>query len=290
MMETLAPRSVYDNDELGMTARLPLVSGVIFGGGMGLATLAGELGGGGPVTARVLRALVVAFGPHGERVIPIDDFFTGLFATALAGDEILVEVRVPIPPPRSGGAYLKLERKVGDYATAAAAVQLTLAADGTVERAGIGLTAAGPVPVRAVEAEAFLVGRTPDAAAVAEAARLAGIEPPRVVFWVFTLTGALVGVLLAFLYPSHTAGFQPDDFDRVKRALISVRDTIWQSADDRGKVDFGSIAPVVREGWRIGLPQGGTWREVLNTDSRFYGGGDRGYVDYPRRTATSSTL
>lgn len=127
-----------------------------------------------PATMLALRALVVAFGSHGERVIPIDDFFTGLFSTALALDEILVEIRVPAPPPRSGGAYVKLERKVGDFATAAAAVQLALAEDGTVAGAGIGLTAAGPVPIRAVEAEAFLIGRMPDAAAVAEAARLAG--------------------------------------------------------------------------------------------------------------------
>jgi carbon-monoxide dehydrogenase medium subunit len=115
----------------------------------------------------------VATGRRGERSIPIADFFTGPFTTALAGDEILTEIRVPAPPARSGGAYLKLERKVGDFATAAVAVQVTLGADGTCERVGIGLTNVGPVPLRAERAEAVLRGRRPDDQAVREAARLA---------------------------------------------------------------------------------------------------------------------
>ncbi len=77
-----------------------------------------------------MRAEVVATGPGGARTIPIDEFFVGLFATALAPDEILTEIRIPIPPARSGGSYVKLERKVGDFATAASAVQLTLGAGG----------------------------------------------------------------------------------------------------------------------------------------------------------------
>ncbi len=126
-----------------------------------------------PATMLALGAQVVATGPRGERTIAIDDFFVGLFTTALEPDEILTEIRVPIPPPRSGGAYVKLERKVGDFATAAAAVQLTLGAGGEVARAGIALTNAGPTPVRAAEAERYLTGRQPTAEAVAEAARLA---------------------------------------------------------------------------------------------------------------------
>src|SRR5439155_6640819 len=95
-----------------------------------------------------LGAEVVAAGPTGERRIPIASFFTGPFATALKPDEILVEIRVPIPPAHSGGAYLKLERKVGDFATAAVAVQLTLAASGACDQVGIGLTSVGPQPSR----------------------------------------------------------------------------------------------------------------------------------------------
>jgi len=126
-----------------------------------------------PATMLALGAEVTATGSKGQRTIPIGQFFTGLFSTALTADEILTEIRVPIPPPRSGGAYVKLERKVGDFATAAAAAQITLGTGGEVERAGIGLTAAGPMPIKATEAERFLLKKKPDAAAIAEAARLA---------------------------------------------------------------------------------------------------------------------
>jgi carbon-monoxide dehydrogenase medium subunit len=126
-----------------------------------------------PATMLALGAEVTATGSKGQRTIPIGQFFIGLFSTALTADEILTEIRVPIPPPRSGGAYVKLERKVGDFATAAAAAQITLGTGGEVERAGIGLTAAGPMPIKATEAERFLLKKKPDAAAIAEAARLA---------------------------------------------------------------------------------------------------------------------
>ncbi len=120
-----------------------------------------------------LRAEVVATGPKGQRTIPIDGFFTGLFSTALSPGEILTEIRIPVPPARSGGAYVKLERKVGDFATAAAAAQVTLGGGGQIERAGIGLTNAGPMPIRAEAAEQFLKGKKADASAIAEASRLA---------------------------------------------------------------------------------------------------------------------
>ena len=143
-----------------------------------LATVGGNLAHGDPAndhpaTMIALGARVVATGPKGAREIPVEDFFTGLFETALAQGELLTEIRIPAPPPRSGGAYRKLERKVGDFATAAAAVQLTLGAGGEVERAGIGLTNAGPTPVKASEAERWLVGKALDDATIAEAARLA---------------------------------------------------------------------------------------------------------------------
>ena len=142
------------------------------------ATVGGNLAHGDPAndhpaTMLALGAEVVARGPGGERTIPITQFFTGLFATALAPAEILTEIRIPIPPPRSGGAYVKLERKVGDFATAAAAAQVTLDGEGEIARVGIGLTNAGPTPIKATAAEQALLGRQPDAGAVAEAARLA---------------------------------------------------------------------------------------------------------------------
>src|SRR5262245_5907080 len=123
-----------------------------------------------PATMLALGAEVTATGATGHRTIPIEQFFTGLFSTALAADEILTEIRVPVPPPRSGGAYVKLERKVGDFATAA---QITLGSSGEIERAGIGLTDAAPTPIKAIEAERFLLKKTPDAAVLSEAARLA---------------------------------------------------------------------------------------------------------------------
>ena len=133
----------------------------------------GDPGNDHPATMIALGAQVVAYGPNGERVIPIGQFFVGFFSTALEPDEILTEIRIPVPPPRSGGAYVKLERKVGDYATAAAAAQVTLAASGALERVGLALTNVGPVPVHAVTAERHLMGKQPDGATLAEAARLA---------------------------------------------------------------------------------------------------------------------
>jgi carbon-monoxide dehydrogenase medium subunit len=143
-----------------------------------MATVGGNLAHGDPAndhpaTMLALGAEIVATGPKGERTIPIEKFFTGLFETALARDEILTEIRVPKPPPRSGGAYVKLERKVGDFATAAAAVFVVLGKNGEVERAGIGLTNAGLTPVKATSAEKALQGKKPTQAAIAEASRLA---------------------------------------------------------------------------------------------------------------------
>ncbi|HXX36915.1 MAG TPA: xanthine dehydrogenase family protein subunit M [bacterium] len=129
-----------------------------------------------PATMLALGAQIVAVGSRGERIIPVDEFFTGPFTTALAPREILTEIRVPLPSLRSGGAYLKLERKVGDFATAGVAVQLTLAPDGICQRVGIGLTNVGLTPIKAGRAEAALRGARPDEAAIERAARLAAEE------------------------------------------------------------------------------------------------------------------
>jgi aerobic carbon-monoxide dehydrogenase medium subunit len=143
-----------------------------------LATVGGNLAHGDPAndhpaTMLAYRAQVVATGPGGARTVAIDDFFTGIFSTALAPGEILTEIRIPVPLPKSGGAYVKLERKVGDFATAAAAAQLTLGAGGEVASAGIGLTNAGPTPLRASDAEQFLTGQAPTDERIDEAARRA---------------------------------------------------------------------------------------------------------------------
>ena len=126
-----------------------------------------------PATMLALGAQVVATGPDGSRTIDIGEFFFGLFMTALGEDEILTEIRIPAPPANSGGAYVKLERKVGDYAVAGSAVQLSLADDGTVASAGIGLTNLGIAPIRATAAEDALTGQAPGDDAIAAAAQAA---------------------------------------------------------------------------------------------------------------------
>lgn len=136
-----------------------------------------------PATMLALRAEVVARGPDGERTIPIDDFFVGPYMTALEPTEIVTAIRIPMPGPRSGGAYAKLERKVGDFATAAAAAQLTLADDGTVELCGLALTHATAWPVRAREAEASLTGKEPNEENAAEAGRLAAAAADPAADW-----------------------------------------------------------------------------------------------------------
>jgi carbon-monoxide dehydrogenase medium subunit len=145
------------------------------------ATVCGNLAHGDPAndhpaTMLALGATVVATGPNGQREIAIENFFPGLFSTALETQEILTEIRIPFPPPGSGGAYLKLERKVGDFATAGVAVQITLDGAGICLRAGVGLTNVGLTPIKAKQAEAFLIGKTLDDATIKQAAGLAASE------------------------------------------------------------------------------------------------------------------
>jgi len=126
-----------------------------------------------PASMLAYGAQVVATGPQGARVIPIDRFFEGPFQTALAHDEILTEIHIPMPGPGSGGAYVKVERKVGDYATAAVAAQVTLDDNGNCASVGIGLTNVGLTPIEATQAEASLKGKKPDDASIRAAAQLA---------------------------------------------------------------------------------------------------------------------
>ena len=145
-----------------------------------MATVGGNLAHGDPAndhpaTMLALGAQVAAVGPSGERVIPVADFFEGPLTTALAHGEILTEIRIPTPPAGSGGAYLKLERKVGDYAIAGVAAMVTIV-DGVCQQAGIGLTNAGSTPVKAGTAESFLVGKSFEDDTIREAAQLASQE------------------------------------------------------------------------------------------------------------------
>jgi len=146
-----------------------------------MATVGGNLAHGDPAndhpaTMLALGAQIVATGPAGTRTIGIDDFFVSLFTTALKGDEILTEIRIPMPAPHSGGAYFKLERKVGDFATVGVAAQVALDAGGLCNKAGIGLTNVGGTPIRAHKAEDYLKGKKLDESTIKQAGQLAADE------------------------------------------------------------------------------------------------------------------
>jgi len=125
------------------------------------------------------RGAVVATSGAGERIVPVSDLIVDMFTTDLRPGEMITEVRVPIASRPTGGAYLKLERKVGDYATVAVATRLELD-DGRIADAGIALTSVAPSNVQASEAEQVLVGEEPGDELFAEAAELAaGAASPR---------------------------------------------------------------------------------------------------------------
>lgn len=157
-----------------MAAAGPLISDPIIrnlgtiGGSLAHADPAGDWGS----VMLALGAEVVARSASGERTIPVAELFTGTFETVLDPSELLTEVRVPTPAGPAGGTYLKLERRVGDYATVATAVQLEMA-NGRIGRAGIALTAVGPTNLRAAAAEELLAGAAPTAEAFDAAARAA---------------------------------------------------------------------------------------------------------------------
>ena len=145
------------------------------------ATIGGNLANGDPANdhpaiAIALGSTLVLRGPKGERTVAANKFYKSLYTTALAPDEILTEIRIPIPPPHSGGAYEKLKRKTGDFAAVAVAVQLTLDKKGAVERAGIALTSVAPTPLEATDAAKKLVGAVLDEKSILEAAELAAAQ------------------------------------------------------------------------------------------------------------------
>jgi len=127
------------------------------------------------------RAQMVIQGQGGTRVESIDQFLVDSFATSIGAGEMAVEVRFPAPNALTSGAYEKIERKVGDYATAAAAVQIELNPDGTIKEAGIGITAVAHMALRVEEGEKILRGQKPSLelirAAAEEARKIADPNP-----------------------------------------------------------------------------------------------------------------
>lgn len=128
----------------------------------------------GPV-ALALGGEVACVGPDGDRTIPLTDFFADYYTTALRPAELIRELRLRMPLDGAGGAYLKLERRVGDFAVVGVAVQLAISQNGgpngTCQEIGIGLAGVGATPFKATAAEAILRGSTLDDAAIAEAVR-----------------------------------------------------------------------------------------------------------------------
>lgn len=132
----------------------PLVRNLgTIGGSLAHADPAGDWGS----VMLALGAEVVARGPAGARAIPVAALFQGALTTSLAPGEILTEIRVPAPAGRAGGVYLKLERKVGDFATVGVAAHVEIE-DGHIARAGVGLTAVGPTNLAVADAAELLRG------------------------------------------------------------------------------------------------------------------------------------
>lgn len=132
----------------------------------------GDPGNDHPALMLVLGASFVLKAASGERVVPSDGFFLGSYSTLLKPGEIMTEIRIPTPAANTGYCYSKLKRKVGDYATAAAAVTLRMKGE-SVHEVAIALTNVGACVLKARAAEDSLRGRAMNDAAIAQAARLA---------------------------------------------------------------------------------------------------------------------
>jgi carbon-monoxide dehydrogenase medium subunit len=132
----------------------------------------GDPGNDMPAVMMTLGATYRLQGPEGIRTIPAAEFYQGAYFTALEPGEILTAISVPIPAPDHGYAYEKLKRKVGDYATAAAAVLLTMSG-GKVATCSIGLTNVAETPLLAIAAAQAVIGTALDDATLKQAAALA---------------------------------------------------------------------------------------------------------------------
>ncbi len=159
-----------------LIGHLPIRHRGTVGGSLAHADPASEL----PAVMVALEAEMTVTRRGGRRTIPAEQFFTGMLTTALAPDELLTEIRVPGLPPRTGGAFIEIARRAGDFALVGVAALVTLDDAGRVSRARLALCGAGPTPIRAREAERVLVGERPDGRALDEAVdRLtAATDPP----------------------------------------------------------------------------------------------------------------
>jgi aerobic carbon-monoxide dehydrogenase medium subunit len=132
----------------------------------------GDPGNDMPAVMMALGATYALSGPSGERRVSANDYYLSPYETAAKPGEVLAAIRIPLPPAGHGWAYEKLKRKVGDYATAAAAVIL-IVSDGRVASCAIGLTNVAGTPLIARDAAAAAVGTALDKPALARAAAAA---------------------------------------------------------------------------------------------------------------------
>jgi len=145
------------------------------GGGLVEADPSGDYG---PVVL-ALNAQLKCVSPRGERLIPACEFFTFAYTTALASDEVLTEVILPLAEKSSAGVYVKLERVAGDFAIASAAVQLSLEKNGACNAIGVGVTGADSVPTKGASVESLLRGKKITSELIDQAGQLIqdGAEP-----------------------------------------------------------------------------------------------------------------
>lgn len=129
-----------------------------------------------PAVIQALGGSFVCRSSGGERQLPARGFFLDTFQTAIEPTEVMTEVRLPAAGPRTGSAYVKLERRAGDFATVGAAAMLALGPDGRIANAGIGLTAVAEAPFAATDGEASLAGASPSEEAFAAAASAAAAQ------------------------------------------------------------------------------------------------------------------
>jgi carbon-monoxide dehydrogenase medium subunit len=132
-----------------------------------------------PVILTALNASFVLQSPSGKRTVPVDDFFVDFFTTAMAGNEVLTEVRVPVPPPQSGTAYVKFPHPASGYVVVSAGVLLTRQSSGQCDAVRLAIGGVGSGPVRASATEAALSGQSlsPDVIASAAAKAADGTDP-----------------------------------------------------------------------------------------------------------------
>jgi aerobic carbon-monoxide dehydrogenase medium subunit len=147
-------------------------------------TIAGSLAhadpaGDWPTALRALDTEVTMTGVAGSRTVPLGDFLVDAYTTLLGSDEIVTAISITVPRPPCGGAYVKFEKRAGDFAVASAGVQVETDEGGVLRRVAVSLGAVGAVPIRARAAEDVLLGSAAPSAAVAEAERLvrAAAEP-----------------------------------------------------------------------------------------------------------------